>query len=230
MTVLPAIPFPNLIGHHFVTTLPLPPSTAIAYEYLVAANGIFLRAENPYLSAIIPVHTFTTTPIRGLEPLTPSVSLHHPRLPEALLTATLADARTHTNATAHLIEALYFFTFQHQTFSVVKPPQRAGVAHVHYLHPPDANPDPILLELHTHATMSAFWSGTDNRDEQGFRFYAVVGHLDREHPTIRLRLGVYGHFWEVPLSTLFDIPEESVLLYSPPTPLQIEDYPNEYIL
>ncbi len=35
MTVLPTITFPNLIGHHVVTTLPLPPSTAIAYQYLV---------------------------------------------------------------------------------------------------------------------------------------------------------------------------------------------------
>lgn len=235
MNVLPAITFPSLIGHHFVTTLPLPPSTAIAYQYLVAANGIFLRAENPYLSVIIPVHTFTTSLIRGLEPLTPSVSVHHPRLPETLLTATLADACTHTDATAHLIEVLYFFLLHADTdgtttFSVMKPPQTAGVAHVHHLHTPEADPDPILLELHTHGTMSAFWSGTDNRDEQGFCFYAVVGHLDHDHPSIRLRLGVYGHFWEVPLSTLFHIPEESVLLHTPPTPLQLEDYPNERIL
>lgn len=227
MTVLPAITFPNLIGHHIVTTLPLPPSTSIAYQYLVAANGIFLRAENPYLSVIIPVHTFTTTPIRGLEPLTPSVSLHHPRLPEALLTATLADARTHTNSAGHLIEVLYFFTLNYQTFSVVKPPQTAGVAHVHHLHASDTEHDPILLELHTHATMSAFWSGTDNRDEQGFRFYAVVGHLDHDHPTIRLRLGVYGHFWEVPLSTLFDIPDTSLYRHTPPDPLPSEEYPDD---
>lgn len=220
--------FPNLIDHHVVTALPLPPSTAIAYDYLVAANGIFLRANNPYLSALIPVHPFTTHPIRGLEPLTPSVTLHHPRLPEALLTATLTDARTHTDAAGHLIEVLYFFTLRNDTFSVVKPPQAAGVTHVRHEHVPDTPTDSVLLELHTHGTLSAFWSHTDNRDEQGFRFYAVVGHLDREHPTVRLRLGVYGHFWEVPLSTLFDISEESVLLYTPPAPLLPEDFPDEH--
>jgi hypothetical protein len=53
--------------------------------------------------------------------------------------------------------------------------------------------------------MGAFWSGTDNGDEQGFRAYGVIGRLD-ERPEIRLRLGVYGYWFPVPVSQLFDGP------------------------
>jgi PRTRC genetic system protein A len=224
----PTIPFPNLINHRLVTDLPLPPATVIAYEYLIAANGIFLRAENPYLSALIPVHAFDTPRIRGLEPLIPFVTLRHTRLPEAILHATLADARTPQNCAEALIEVLYFFTLRDDTVSVVKPPQTGGLAHVRSDHTPTLPADPVVLELHTHGSMSAFWSDTDNRDEQGFRFYAVVGHLDRDTPTVRLRLGIYGHFWEVPLRVLFDMPEPSVLLYTPATPHTLKESPYDH--
>lgn len=219
MSTLP-LSFPSLIGYHIAQTLPLPPYAATAYEYILAANGVFLRAQNPHLTALIPVQSFPFTPIRGLCDLQPQITLHHPRLPYDLLTTTLADARTHRNPSGHLIEVLYFFTLEqaetptHQ-FSVIKPAQTAGVAHVTHTHTALTPTDAILLELHTHGTMNAFWSGTDNRDEQGFCFYAVVGRLNQEHPTIRLRVGIYGYFWEVPLSTLFDVSEEVVLLYTP---------------
>jgi PRTRC genetic system protein A len=200
----------SLLQYHVVTTPVLPPPTALGYEYLVARNGIFLRATNPSLTALIPIHAFPTPLIRGLVDLQPVITLHHLRLPVQLLETTLADARTQTNATGDLVEGLYFFT-SHAAgtkFSVLKPAQRAGVTHVIHEHLPTAESDPVLLELHTHGTLPAFWSATDTQDEQGFRFYAVVGNLDTAYPIVRLRLGIYGYFYEVPLSVLFDIPED----------------------
>lgn len=203
--------FPNLVGHVLATSTDLSPQQASAYDYVIAANGVFLRAHNPYLFVLMPLHIFAKVPIRGLVMLTPSISLRHARLPRTLLDAVLADARQQINAEGHLVEALYFFALtrseQGDRFTVTKPPQSAGVGHVIHLHVPQTPPHdepPVLLEFHTHGAMSAFWSGTDNRDEQGFRFYAVAGRLNSATPAIRLRLGVYGHFWELPLATLFE--------------------------
>jgi hypothetical protein len=53
--------------------------------------------------------------------------------------------------------------------------------------------------------MAAFFSPTDDRDEGGFRFYAVIGRL-LTRPELRLRLGMYGDFWEVPVTALFTDP------------------------
>ena len=61
----------------------------------------------------------------------------------------------------------------------------------------------VLLDLHSHGNMSAFWSQTDEGDEQGFRAYGVVGRLDTQ-PEIRLRLGVYGYWFPIPVGVLFD--------------------------
>jgi hypothetical protein len=43
----------------------------------------------------------------------------------------------------------------------------------------------------------------DNRDEQGARFYAVIGRI-YSRPEIRLRLGVYGDFVDLPAAALFE--------------------------
>ena len=66
-----------------------------------------------------------------------------------------------------------------------------------------------LLELHSHHLMAAFFSATDTADEQGFRLYGVVGHLDsadQHAPEIRIRVGIYGHFWDIPASTVLSLP------------------------
>lgn len=50
--------------------------------------------------------------------------------------------------------------------------------------------------------MPAYFSQTDNADEQGARLYAVIGRLDSE-PEIRLRVGVYGYWQALPLTAVF---------------------------
>ena len=61
-----------------------------------------------------------------------------------------------------------------------------------------------VVDLHSHNSMPAFWSHTDNQDERGLRFYAVIGRLDTDRPEIRCRVGVYGHHWPVPATTIFE--------------------------
>jgi PRTRC genetic system protein A len=66
-----------------------------------------------------------------------------------------------------------------------------------------------LLELHSHHQMAAFFSATDTADEQGFRLYGVVGRLDSDSqhtPEIRMRMGIYGQFWDIPASIVLSLP------------------------
>ena len=71
-----------------------------------------------------------------------------------------------------------------------------------------------VLDLHSHPGMRAFFSGTDYRDEVGFQVYGVLGTLGGSYLTpegvraidglaIRLRVGIYGHFQEIPWSWVF---------------------------
>jgi len=51
--------------------------------------------------------------------------------------------------------------------------------------------------------MKAFFSMTDNVDEQGLRLYMVVGKLNSLFPEAKLRVGVYGYFAPIRMEDIF---------------------------
>ena len=50
----------------------------------------------------------------------------------------------------------------------------------------------MTLEFHPHGRMPAFFSKTDDRDDQGFRVYGVMRKLDEKVPTVAHIVGVTG--------------------------------------
>jgi PRTRC genetic system protein A len=191
--------FPTLVGH-LVAAPALPPLQGV-YEYLFAANGLFLRATNARLAVQLCIQPWSPGTVRGLPPLEPYVHLHHPRLPCALLHRVLVDARARRDAEAQLVEVLYRVVQRDGKFALLVPPQQATSASVTTTL--TEHTQPPLLELHSHGTLPAFWSGQDDRDEGGFCFYGVVGRVNSACPEVRLRLGVYGYWWEMPVGVLF---------------------------
>lgn len=132
--------------------------------------------------------------------------LRVPRIPAKWLYAVLEHAQKAGSGergagkVMRPIEQMYQFHWVGGGWRVAVPRQRAGVGHVIYQVGQDAN---VVLELHSHHEMRAFFSGVDNRDEQGCRFYAVIGRI-YSRPEIRLRLGVYGDFVDLPAAALFE--------------------------
>lgn len=63
-----------------------------------------------------------------------------------------------------------------------------------------------LIDLHSHAKFSSLFSHTDDEDETSFRIYAVIGNVDKA-PTITVRVGVYSHYFNIPASTVFELPD-----------------------
>jgi hypothetical protein len=97
------MPFPgeymkNLVTYHLHRTPILPPSNALFYQYVIAQNGVFVRAENDFVSACIPVMRLkeATASIRGLQPLKGWVQLKIPRIPLTLLETVIANAQVPT--------------------------------------------------------------------------------------------------------------------------------------
>jgi PRTRC genetic system protein A len=69
-----------------------------------------------------------------------------------------------------------------------------------------------VLQIHSHDTMPAFFSGVDNEDEQehGQRIYAVFGKLDQVVPESKWRVNAGGVFYPVEMSSLIDWPNFTV--------------------
>lgn len=190
--------FDNVVGYYLYHHPPLPASDGQAYQYILA-GGVYMRAENRFFDVLLSI---ARCRIRGLASLQPHFRLRVARLPGRLLAAVLADAQRMRRRDGGLNEALYHFKHDGAHVRVLKPAQRATAASVVGIESDSAD---VILDLHSHGNMGAFWSATDNDDEQGFRMYGVIGRLD-ERPEIRLRLGVYGYWFLLPLHLLFDGP------------------------
>ena len=196
--------FPNLVTYHIHRHQPLPPNDALAYQYVLGGNGLFIRAETRFFAATLPV---TSCTVRGLEPLRRQFHLKVPRIPGRLLERVLADARQARrpigDQPSHgLNEVLYQFHHHGQRVQVKKPPQQAtGISVVTTDHSTNDNGS-ILCDLHSHGNMAAFFSQTDDADEQGAKLYAVIGKLDTT-PAIRLRVGLYGTWQPLPVTAVF---------------------------
>ena len=177
---------------------PLPPCHGL-FQYILAANGVFIRAAKPGLNVQLKIgHTLTD--LRGLESLAESVEVE--RIPQAVLETILQLAHD-----ALPNEILFYLKPVSGGWQIDLPEQAMSPGSVRPLDPNDPACAQALCELHSHNTLPAFFSATDDAEESfGFRIYAVIGRVDTA-PEIRVRVGVYGHLLEIPPEWVFDLPD-----------------------
>ena len=177
--------------------LPLIPDCL--YAYIMAGNGVFLYAKREGLEVLIPISRAT---IAGLPPLEPFVNM--PRVPAILMHYILWASKENLPN-----EILFWFNFDHdqQVWNVDAPLQICHTASVFPMDKADPLGIKALIDLHSHALMDPFFSRTDNKDEQGFRIFAVIGKVNGK-PEIIVRVGVYGNYWNIPADMIFELPEE----------------------
>ncbi len=168
----------------------------LMYKYVVGKNGIFVQAERPGLQTMIWIAA-TLLPVRGLMKLAPFVWIR--RVPKEIVMAML-----HASYVVRPNEILFYLL--PNPWRVMSPDQIATSSSVKPSDPFDPAARRALIEVHSHHTMAPFFSHTDDRDETGFKIYAVIGHIDRKRAAIRTRVGIYGHFQEIPSSWVFEIP------------------------
>lgn len=170
----------------------LPPMGEVMYEYVVAGNGLFIRAEDSRIEACVMI-----APARchGLAEITEYANLKIERVSDRWLWSVLGSARKRMPN-----EAMYQFMFgEMRTWRCMAPKQTASPTAVDFV-----DEGASVIDLHSHNSMPAFFSETDDGDEGGLRFYVVIGRIDTDTPEIRVRMGVYGHFMGVPADGVFD--------------------------
>ena len=163
----------------------------IGFDYVLGAGGLYVQSESANLTARIPV---APCEVRGLAAVAEKVELTHGPIPAGLfergLRWFLDDPDT---------EFFVAVRWEGDAYRLVVPPQLGTATTLEYV-----RPDGVVAEFHSHGTSRAFFSATDDRDEQGFRIYGVAGRLDKYRPELSLRVGVYGHFAPVEWSQVFD--------------------------
>lgn len=192
----------NLVTYHLHRASVLPPSDALFYQYVIAQNGVFVRAENDFVSACLPVTRLkeATAPVRGLQPLNGWVRLKIPQIPLTLLETVIANAQVSAE-NGRLDETLSYVTWCNGRYRLIKPnDQQASPSSVfsEMVEPGET----VVMDIHSHGAAPPYFSPTDDRDETRLRFYGVIGNL---RTTLQwcFRLGIYGHWAEIDRDTLF---------------------------
>ncbi|MCC6175902.1 MAG: hypothetical protein IT305_11405, partial [Chloroflexi bacterium] len=166
----------------------------LAFDYVLAGDGVYLAAENDDLQVRVPIAECN---VRGLAPVYPACSLKHGRIPRWIWDAIVWAAHV---GYLRGREVMLEVTFDSNVgYRLTIPPQLAGPERVIYL--PTAT---SVLEIHSHGPHSAVFSSIDDHDEQGLRLYGVVGRLGTDQPTVSLRVGAYGYFLPVAWGSVFD--------------------------
>ncbi len=162
----------------------------VFYDYILAADGLYLRAKNAQLTATV---CLAPQEIRGLAPLQEEIQLLHGKIPLYFLKLALSILCLKPD-----IEQYLAVTWQ-GNYSLTVPSQLQTAGSVTYETLPGT-----VLDIHSHVDgVPVHFSSIDNRDEQGLGLYAVVGDLRHLCPTIELRLGIYGYFMPLGKEDIF---------------------------
>ena len=174
-------------------------SQGCLYQYVWASNGIFIYSENSDFRVLAPIKMWDekekSSQVRGLTPLFPYIHLNHSKVGTDVLMSLL------TLSFYALPNEFLQYVYPHSSsWKVFVPDQKTSLvsckARGTFAYCP--------IEMHSHNMMDAFFSTTDDAEETGLRIYAVVGHVNRPVVDIRVRVGIYGHFWTIPYEWIFE--------------------------
>ncbi len=162
----------------------------IGYSYILAGNGVWIETEGKFLAVRIMV---APGYIRGLAPLGEKVVLRYGKIPAHIFNLGLNSLYVNPDA-----ERYAGITWK-DGYHIYIPDQKGSGGRVEY-----QVGDDVVMDLHSHGHMPPFFSSQDNRDEQGLKLFVVVGKLEDARPSVKLRVGVYGYFEDLPLADVFD--------------------------
>ena len=184
---------PKPVGYLVNHATGLTGAQGIGFDYVLGSGGVYVQSESANLTARV---LAAPCEVRGLAPVAEKVTLSHGPIPAQLFELGLRWFRDDPDT-----ERFFAVRWDGRSYRLVVPPQAGTATSLAYLPPAG-----VVAEFHSHGGSRAFFSDTDDRDEQGFRIYGVAGRLDNDRPELSLRVGVYGHFAPVEWAQVFDGP------------------------
>lgn len=102
---------------------------------------------------------------------------------------------------------------QEKGYHISVPKQSVSKAAVSFEYDADAIPagSVVVVDIHSHNTMGAFFSGTDdNNDKNGIYYSGVIGQLNKPEPAMIFRLNLFDTKKSATLADVFEYEHEKV--------------------
>lgn len=101
-----------------------------------------------------------------------------------------------------------FYDPELNQYSLYYPEQKVSVCSVVFQRNYQMEMDQVLvMDVHSHGRMGAFFSSIDDHDEKGTRLFMVLGRMDTEAPEWKLRAGIAGSYKDLLLADIFKMEE-----------------------
>jgi PRTRC genetic system protein A len=188
-----------LVDYH-IATQPVTSIPKRSYDYVLAGNGVFLRAVRSGIDVLMQI---ASCEVRGLPHLEAHFYWGYPKIPMGLTIQILRECRR-----LGAIEVLFYLLHEPSTgWQLLCPAQEQSATHCRPLQDGIGSAYArAIVHVHSHHKMAAQFSEADDQEEQGFRIYGIVGNLGQQ-ATLIVRVGVFGYFWKLPASLIFELPD-----------------------
>ncbi len=129
-----------------------------------------------------------------------------PQIPHKILMQIISFFKSFVSYKSELEALAYiYWSADDKSYYVYIPKQQVSKLSVDSTLPElDESKFTLVMEIHSHNTMRAEFSPTDNKDERATRLYAVIGRLDKFFPDIKVRFCVGGKFVEIDPNEIFE--------------------------
>jgi len=175
--------------------------------YVCASNGIFEIRQNA-----IGVFSRKVDGVPDMGEVAEGFQWGLPKIPWALFEQAVAFFKAvmkrHGGAEAYI---QFFFNKDEGKYFAHVPKQYVSGGHVNFDRDVEMEAKHILvMEAHSHNTMSAFFSGVDNADERADRLFMVMGKLDERVPQVLVRCAMGGQHVPLTIEEAFEVPPDNV--------------------
>lgn len=133
--------------------------------------------------------------IRGV-----SFQMGIPKIPYQILAGIISDFRRNLDR-EDMRQIVY--DRNKDEYMVFRPACQCTRTHIDYVFPKLTRGQVLAMTIHSHNTMPAVFSATDNHDEVVTGLYGVVGRLDTMEPDLRFRASLEGSFTELDIDDIF---------------------------
>lgn len=178
----------------------LDPIQGAGHRFLAARDGLWLDIKREWLELRIPLarQQMVAMPYGILDS---KIEFLFGKLPTALIQAFVTKAKQ--VAPDECAGWIVWNALQGDFRLLMLENISAGLAHVTFHRPELEDHEHLVIDIHSHGKLKAFFSEEDNLDDAGeVKISVVVGNLDQEEQTIRARLCAMGMFVTLPAPSL----------------------------
>jgi PRTRC genetic system protein A len=179
---------------------PFHPLQENGHRFLLAEDGLYLEVRRPWLHFIHPLakQSAAAIPYGAIEK---KCELGFGTIGSALPQMKEFAAKAKTDAPIEAAASL-LWNSRERAWRIEYPDiiGQATAGSIQYQQVVPAEDESLVIDLHSHGYLYAFFSGTDDADDRGsVKISAVFGDLDKEKPTVAFRICVLGLYIPIPV-------------------------------